>query len=136
MKLNILLIKDLNPLTSISKRLSVIINNIDGELIQRRTELQKIDIPKQTLQNEIIVLHQTDKETLFATWQKLLDYYIVNVIEPTIGQIPNNTFFKQQLIYLKDAVNKLSIHRFTKKLIEKNIHTFSKLLKIKIVFKI
>lgn len=92
MKLNLLLIKNLNPLASISKRLSVIINNIDGELIQRRTELQNIDIPKQTLQNETFVLHQTDKETLFATWQKLLDYYIVNVIEPTIGQIPNNTF--------------------------------------------
>ena len=81
MKLNIRLIRDLSPLVSISKRFTVIVNNIDTELIQRKLELQKIDISTQNLQGETIVLQQKDKETLFATWQKLLDYYIVNEIE-------------------------------------------------------
>lgn len=81
MKLNIRLIRDLSPLVSISKRFTVIVNNIDTELIQRKLELQKIDISTQNLQGETIVLRQKDKETLFATWKKLLDYYIVNEIE-------------------------------------------------------
>jgi hypothetical protein len=136
MKLNIRLIKDLNPFASISKRFTFIINNFDCELIKRRMELQKIDIPRHVLQGETIVLQQNDKETLFTTWQKLLDYYIVNVIEPTIEQIPDNKSFQQQLIYLKDAVNKLSIHRFTKTLIETNIHQFAKLLHVKIILKV
>lgn len=134
MKLNIRLIKDLNPLASISKRFTIIVNNFDGELIKRKIELQKIEIPRQALQGDTIVIHQKDKETLFATWLKLLDYYIVNVIEPIVDKIPENKFFKEQLVYLKDAVNKLSVNRFTKKWIHSHILEFAKLLHMKIKF--
>ena len=136
MKLNICLIKDLNPLASISKRFTIIVNNFDHELIERKKELQQIDISRQRLQGETIIIHQNDKETLFAAWLKLLDYYILNVIEPIVDKIPENKFFKDQLEHLKDAVNKLSINRFTKKSIESNILEFAKLLHMKTIFKV
>lgn len=134
MKLNIRLIKDLNPLASISKRFTIIVNNFDGELIKQKIELQKIEIPRQALQGDTIVIYQKDKETLFATWLKLLYYYIVNVIEPIVDKIPENKFFKEQLIYLKDAANRLSVNRFTKKCIQNHILEFAKLLHMKIKF--
>lgn len=105
-------------------------------MIERKKELEQIDISRQRLQGETIIIHQNDKETLFAAWLKLLDYYVLNVIEPIVDMIPENKFFKEQLVYLKDAVNKLSINRFTKKSIETNIYEFAKLLHMKTIFKV
>lgn len=136
MKLNIQFIKDLNHFVGLSKRFKIIVNNFDKELIERRVELQKINVRKQSLLKDKVTVDEKKKEDLFVLFLKLLDLYILKVIEPTVHQIPKNTEFLFQLQNLKNAVNYLTKDNFTKALLKEKINVFGKLLKKKIVFQI
>ena len=126
-KLNILLIRKLNIFTDFSKRFVIIVNNIDKELINRRQELQNIQINNNdNKEKETVTISYNGKEDLFVILQKLIQLYIDHIIKPIIKEIPNNKIFNEQIRLLEEANDKLILTRFTKELIEKYIKKLSK----------
>ena len=84
-KLNILLIRKLNIFTDFSKRFVIIVNNIDKELINRRQELQNIQINNNdNKEKETVTISYNGKEDLFVILQKLIQLYIDHIIHGDI----------------------------------------------------
>ena len=126
-KLNILLIRKLNIFTDFSKRFVIIVNNIDKELINRRQELQNIQINNNdNKEKETVTISYNGKEDLFVILQKLIQLYIDHIIKPIINEIPNGEIFNEQIRLLEQANDKLILTRFTTELIEKYIKKLSK----------
>ena len=97
-KLNILLIRKLNIFVDFSKRFVIIVNNIDSELINRRQELQSIQINNTSnIEKETVSISYNGKEDLFVILQKLIQLYIDHIIKPIIKEIPNNKIFNEQI---------------------------------------
>lgn len=126
-KLNILLIRKLNIFVDFSKRFVIIVNNIDKELINRRQELQNIQINNNdNKEKETVTISYNGKEDLFVILQKLIQLYIDHIIKPIIKEIPNGEIFNEQIRLLEQANDKLILTRFTTELIQKYIKKLSK----------
>lgn len=126
-KLNILLIRKLNIFVDFSKRFVIIVNNIDSELINRRQELQSIQINNTSnIEKETVSISYNGKEDLFVILQKLIQLYIDHIIKPIIKEIPNNKIFNEQIRLLEQANDKLILNRFSTELIQKYIKKLSK----------